>query len=102
MVIIVFVVGAVALAPEAQRNFEGGGIATIANEVTVDATGSLTVGGALNVPTLTTAGTTNLTGATGTIGTLSITGGTTTLAAPTITQVDATGGSPVSQRFAQG
>ena len=60
--------------------------------VTIGTSGNLTVNGALNVPTLTTTGMTDLSGATGTIGTLDVDGGTTTLASPTITQVNANGG----------
>jgi hypothetical protein len=75
----------------------GGGTAAEAINVLADngnGGGVLTIqpGGTLNALTLNTNGTTNLTGASGTIETLNVKGGTTTIASPTITQVNATGG----------
>jgi len=69
------------------------GIASVANEMNVDVDSSLTVlaGGALNVTTLNTTGTMNLTDATGTIGTINATGGTLNTAGSAITNLNVNG-----------
>jgi len=68
------------------------GVMSVGDEVNVASGASLTAGGELNATTLNTAGTTNLSGSTGTIDTINITGGTTTLASPAIAQINAAGG----------